>query len=82
MGGQWCFNCGEDRPVRYEAVYTPSAEGVALHLVICEACARDMDAEAFTRLALDNLPSVGGTVEVVNHPADQVARDGALPENQ
>ena len=81
MGAQRCFNCGEDRPIKYEAVSTPTDGGEGRHLVICEDCGRDMNAEAFTQLALANLPEEG-RVEVVNHPVDQRARDGALPENQ
>ena len=82
MSAQWCFNCGQDKPLKHQAVYTPADGGQPLHLVICEECGRDMGAEAFTQLALANLPGEGGTVEVVNHPTDQVARGGKMPENQ
>ena len=34
------------------------------------------------QLAMANLPGEGGTVDLVNHPADQMDRDGKLPENQ
>jgi hypothetical protein len=83
MDEQRCFKCGEDKPVMYEAVFTPSeGGGTPRHLVVCEDCGRSLDAEAFARLAMAELPSAGGAVELVNHPSDQVARDGKLPENQ
>jgi hypothetical protein len=73
--------CSKDKPLRYEAVYTPSDSGQEQRLVICEDCGRAMDAETFAQLAMANLPK-DGRVDLVNHPDDQVERDGKMPENQ
>jgi len=51
-------------------------------LVVCETCGQAMEPEVFAKLALEVLPSTGGRVTFVNHPADQVLRDGQMPENQ
>lgn len=81
MAGQSCFMCDEDKPLRYEAIYTPSDGGDELRLVVCEDCGQVVDAERFAQLAMANLPK-DGRVDLVNHPDDQVDRDGKLPENQ
>jgi len=82
--GQWCYECGKDNPARYEAVYTPNDGGMPLHLVICESCGREMDAEAFTTLAMATFPSEAGTVEVVNDPAMRAGKQEPeeLPEQE
>jgi hypothetical protein len=82
--GQWCYECGKNNPARYEAIYTPRDGGMPLHLVICESCGREMDAEAFTKLAMATFPSDAGTVEVVNDPALQgkVGVPEELPERE
>ena len=82
MGETRCYGCGQERMVEYEAVYTPTDGGAARSLVVCEACGQAMEPEVFARLALEVLPGTGGTVTFVNHPQDQVLRDGQLPENQ
>lgn len=66
---QWCYECGKDNPAKYEAVYTPRDGGMPLHLVICTSCGRELDAEAFTKLAMATFPTDAGTIEVVNDPA-------------
>jgi hypothetical protein len=82
--GQWCYECGKDNPARYEAVYTPRDGGMPLHLIICEACGKEMDAEAFTTLAMATFPSDAGTVEVTNDPAMHAERGTPteLPEQE
>ena len=82
MSGTRCYGCGQDRPVKYEAVYTPTNGEQGRSLVVCETCGQALEPETFNKLALEVLPSTGGTVTFVNHPADQVLRDGQLPENQ
>lgn len=81
---QWCYECGKDNPVKYEAVYTPRDGGMPLHLVICEACGREMDPDAFTKLAMATFPSEAGTIEVVNDPAMQSEQElpTEMPEQE
>lgn len=67
---QWCYECGESRPVRYQAVFTPNDEGVPLFLVICSECGREMTSEDFSRKALELFPPERGAVDLTFYPAE------------
>lgn len=70
MGDQWCYECGEDKPIKYQAVFTPKDGGMPLYLIICVDCGREMASDAFSKLALKLFPSERGAVDLTFYPAN------------
>lgn len=66
MGGSRCYECGQDKAIKHEAVYTPYDGGTPLYLVVCADCGRGMATGDFTRLALNSFPRGLGRVEVTS----------------
>ena len=71
MGAQqWCYECGEAKPIRFQAVFTPREDGVPLYLVICVECGRAMTTEEFSRKVLELFPPERGAVDLTFYPAE------------
>lgn len=72
MGQEWCYECGQDRPAWYEAVYTTNEGGIPFYLTICADCGRGMTAEAFASLVLATFPRGRGRIELRGDPTSSV----------
>ncbi len=69
---------------KYEAAFEPDGDGEAERVVVDERQGATLEADAFARGALHDLPDGDGRIVIANLPEEQAARlpDEEMPENQ